>query len=237
MNFLDPYVTLSPEGFSFSRLQASRFAKQIADDYNPIHDVDAKRFCVPGDLLFAYLLTRKGLYHRMHFDFSGMVGDGILLRIEEAGPGEWKITDTRAKEYLRARFSGIPSRDPKMIEEFIRSYVRFSGHNFPHILEPLMAEKQVMINVDRPLVIYESMTIDLTHEEKMRAPTLEFSGATLEVDGKRGNATLLFTFFEGGESVGSGEKKMVLSGLRPYDAETMRHMVHLYDERKRNKVE
>jgi hypothetical protein len=236
MNFLEPYVSESAEGFSFTRLQASRFAKQIADDYNPIHDVEAKRFCVPGDLLFAVLLTRNGLYPKMKFIFSGMVADGVVLSIEDSGEGTWRIVDGRGKEYLRAEVSGTPNRDPEAVEKLIRNYVRFSGHNFPHILQPLMAEHNAMINIDRPLVIYESMSIDL-EKDLIHDPELEFAGAGMDVEGKRGNATLNFKFLEGGRLVGTGEKRMVLSGLRDYDAEMMDRMVELYDERKRKKVE
>ncbi len=236
MSFLDAYVSESKEGFSFTRRQASRFAKQVADDYNPIHDVEAKRFCVPGDLLFAYLLTQKGLYPRMTFIFSGMVMDGVFLRIEDGTEGEWRIVDGRDKEYLRATYAGSPNRDPGAIESLVRNYVRFSGHNFPHILQPLMAEKNVMINIDRPLVIYESMAIDL-EKDSIHNPELEFAGATMDVEGKRGNAALNFRFLEEGHVVGTGEKRMVLSGLREYEAEMMGRMVELYDERKRKKVE
>ena len=69
MNFLAPYTSFSGKSVSFSRSQASRFAKQVADDFNPLHDVDAKRFCVPGDLLFAVLIQHLGLYPRMNFTF------------------------------------------------------------------------------------------------------------------------------------------------------------------------
>lgn len=236
MNFLNAYVTETDEGFSFTRLQASRFAKHVADDYNPIHDVEAKRFCVPGDLLFAYLLTQKGLYPRMKFFFAGMVGDGVTLKIEDSTAGEWRIVDVRGKEYLRAAYSGSPTRDPEAIETLIRNYVRFSGHNFPHILRPLMAEKQVMINIDRPLVIYESMSIDL-EKDLIHEPELEFAGASMDVEGKRGNAILNFRFLENGQEVGTGEKRMVLSGLREFESDMVDKMVELYDERKRNKVE
>ncbi|MCC5845428.1 MAG: DUF3581 family protein [Verrucomicrobia bacterium] len=236
MSFLAPYVSESDDGFSFTRLQASRFAKHVADDYNPIHDVEAKRFCVPGDLLFAYLLTQKGLYPRMNFIFSGMVMDGVFLRIEDGDEGEWRIVDGRDKEYLRATYAGSPNRDPEAIESLVRNYVRFSGHNFPHILQPLMAEKNVMINIDRPLVIYESMAIDL-EKDSIHNPELEFAEATMDVVGKRGNAALHFRFLEEGREVGTGEKRMVLSGLREYEAEMMERMVELYDDRKRKKVE
>ena len=45
------YVVISAE-------QASRFAKGVAGDYNPIHNPGARRFCVPGDLLFTLVLTK-----------------------------------------------------------------------------------------------------------------------------------------------------------------------------------
>ena len=68
------------DGFiQFSREQASRFAKNVAGDFNPIHDPDSKRFCVPGDLLFACSLANFGLSEKMHVRFSGMVGAGSLI--------------------------------------------------------------------------------------------------------------------------------------------------------------
>ncbi len=53
--FLDTYYSDKNGEFSFTREQASNFAKRIAGDFNPIHDEDNKRFCVPGDLLFSVL--------------------------------------------------------------------------------------------------------------------------------------------------------------------------------------
>ena len=78
---LEKYVNQSHEGFSFSRKQACEFAKQVATDFNPIHDEDAKRFCVPGDLLFAVLLHKYGLTEQLSCTFNGMVGsDGVWTR-------------------------------------------------------------------------------------------------------------------------------------------------------------
>ncbi|MEO1880948.1 MAG: DUF3581 family protein, partial [Methylococcales bacterium] len=54
--------------------QGSLFAKEVAGDFNPIHDVDSKRFCVPGDLLFAIVLEKYGLSKTMNFTFTGMLG-------------------------------------------------------------------------------------------------------------------------------------------------------------------
>ena len=55
----------------------------MAGDFNHIHDEDSKRFCVPGDLLFAVLLSKEGISQKMRFEFSGMVGDGIALSIDK----------------------------------------------------------------------------------------------------------------------------------------------------------
>lgn len=236
MSFLAPYTSISGNTLSFSRAQASRFAKQVADDYNPIHDVDAKRFCVPGDLLFAVLIDHLGLYPRMNFTFSGMVSDGVAIHFDESQPGEIQLIDARGKDYLKADYAGTPNRDPAVIEQVIRNYVRFSGHNFPHVLEPLMAAHRVMINIDRPLVIYESMSLSLDHAD-MQDTRIEHTGATMEVQGKRGNVSLTFRFLSGGAEVGTGEKKMVLSGLRDYDGDVMQEMIRKYDERKRLQID
>ncbi|MDF3129003.1 DUF3581 family protein [Kiritimatiellaeota bacterium B1221] len=236
MNFLDPYTSWSDGKVSFTRSQASRFAKQVADDFNPIHDVDAKRFCVPGDLLFAVLIRHLGLYPKMNFTFAGMVSDGVAIHFDETTPGEIVLLDDREKEYLRADFSGEPNREDAVISQVIRNYVRFSGHNFPHVLEPLMAEHHVMINIDRPLVIYESMSLSLDHAN-IPDTEIEHTGASMVVDGKRGNVSLTFRFLSGGEVVGTGEKKMVLSGLREYNADVMHQMVEKYDQRKRDQID
>lgn len=236
MNFLAPYTSWTDGCVSFSRQQASRFAKQVANDFNPIHDVDAKRFCVPGDLLFAVLIKRLGLSPCMHFTFSGMVGDGVQIHFDQSVDQEIKLIDDRGKEYLRASYSGDVNHDDAVIEAVIRNYVQFSGHNFPHVLKPLMAEHNVMINIDRPLVIYESMSLSLDHADIANSE-IEYTGAGMKVEGKRGNVSLTFRFLLNGKPVGTGEKKMVLSGLRAYDGAVMNQMVERYDERKRQLID
>ena len=220
----DGQVRISPQ-------QASRFAKEVAGDFNPIHDPGARRFCVPGDLLFALVLARQGLWQRMHFRFAGMVGDGVSLCIPDAPTVELHIRDAGGKEYLSVECAGEHRTDAERIESLTRGYVAFSGQTFPHILVPLMEQHQVMINPDRPLVIYESMTIDLDRMD-FDTPELELLDSRLELDGKRGDVTLRFRLLAHGETVGRGEKTMVLSGLRPYDRETIDRLVEEYARRK-----
>ncbi|EGU59115.1 hypothetical protein VINI7043_11931, partial [Vibrio nigripulchritudo ATCC 27043] len=154
--FLTPYFSIEDNQFQFTRQQASHFAKKVAGDYNPIHDEDNKRFCVPGDLLFAVLLNQEGVSQKMRFDFSGMVSEGIALSVAEKGETESALVDANGKEYLHMHHEGEVSKDAKFIEHLTKSYVQFSGMNFPHIMVPLMEDKQMMINCQRPLVMYES---------------------------------------------------------------------------------
>mgnify|MGYP006188470595 FL=1 len=156
---LEKYVQQNGEYFSFTRQQASDFAKQVASDFNPIHDEDAKRFCVPGDLLFSYLLTRYGVAQRLSCQFSGMVGAEVELHCAEDSD-VITIVDGQNKKYLSFQRSGPSQQDLNVIEPLIQDYVRFSGQNFPHILQPLMQRHNVMINPQRPLVIYESMALE-----------------------------------------------------------------------------
>ena len=146
---------------SISAEQGSGFAKTISNDFNPIHDMDSKRFCVPGDLLFALVLERYGLSQQMRFDFSGMVSADTPLVMPDSPADQFEIADAREKIYLKVSRAGDPLQDQQVLESLIKNYVFFSGQNFPHILVPLMAEKNVMINPQRPLVIYESMSLEL----------------------------------------------------------------------------
>ncbi len=212
--FLTPYVSTSENQFEFTRQQASHFAKKVAGDFNPIHDEDNKRFCVPGDLLFAVLLQKEGISQKMRFNFSGMVGDGVALNVVEKGEHESAVVDTAGKEYLQMTHQGEVSHDQAFIEHVVTNYVQFSGMNFPHIMVPLMEQEQMMINCQRPLVIYESMEVEFDRLD-LQHPEVEFTGATFDVEGKRGVVTLNFAFKEDGDVVGKGVKRMVASGLKP----------------------
>ncbi len=215
----------------FSRQQASDFAKNIAGDFNPIHDTDAKRFCVPGDLLFSLVLAKFGLSQKMRFVFSGMVNDGVALNFPDTDSATLDIVDGKGKKYLSLERSGNTTRDKALIRDLTYRCVQFSGQTFPHVLIPLMSKQQVMLNPNRPLVIYESMTIDLDRLN-FENPQLELTRPILEVDGKRGNVRLEFRVKADGETVGRGEKAMVISGLLAYDEAKVQAMVDNYASRK-----
>ena len=97
-----------------------------------------------------------------------------------------------------------------------------------------MADKQVMINPQRPLVIYESMEINLSKLDASSI-SLEQGSTSLEVDGKRGKAVLNFHLNDGDSRIGSGKKTMVLSGLKPYDQAQVQSLVDDYAAIKENK--
>ncbi|MCM5705169.1 DUF3581 family protein [Larsenimonas salina] len=203
--------------------QASRFAKEMAGDFNPIHNPGARRFCVPGDLLFSLVLARFGLSPCMTFYFRGMVGDSVPLTFEQSGE-TITVSDARGKVYLHVDRSGEPTFDPTVISAFTRRYIAFSGRNFPHYLQPLMQEHGVMFNPERPLVIYDSMGFCLNRLDA-EAPTLHFDKAWLDVAGKRADAHMHFEMIAGDERIGTGEKKLVVSGLQPYCDETMQGII------------
>ncbi|QDP02343.1 DUF3581 family protein [Thalassotalea sp. PS06] len=220
--FIRQYYQNKNDKVSFSRQQASDFAKNIADDFNPLHDIDAKRFCVPGDLLFSVILDKSGLNQEMAFTFSGMVTDANELNFPATIDAAAAVTDDNDKTYLSVEVSGENSRCETLTESLVRSYVAFSGDTFPYILGDLMRENSVMINPSRPMVMYESMKIHL-NTVNVKEVSLKFNKQQTEltVDGKRGKARLVFDFISNGETIGYGEKHMVLSGLREYDHDVM----------------
>lgn len=229
--FLKEFYSIREGCVSIAAEQASTFAKEVAHDFNPLHDVDAKRFCVPGDLLFSLALEKYGLSQQMHFIFSGMVGHGVLLNFPDTDAERIDVNDNQGKTYLQIERSGNISRDSGLIESFTRDYVAFSGQNFPYVLVPLLAKENVMFSLTRPLVIYESMTLSFDHLDFQQA-SVEMLEPKMEVNGKRASAYLHFQIKAGEKAVGAGFKKLAISVLNGYESEPMQAFVDDYLARK-----
>ena len=231
--FIENYCPISADKISFTRKQGSDFAKQVADDFNPLHNIDAKRFCVPGDLLFSIIIAKSGLHQQMTFDFSGMVSDNVTLTFPQKIDNSYDIKDDKDKTCLSISTSGEATHNPVLINALTKAYVDFSGHTFPDILVKLMSENSVMINPARPMVMYQSMSIDL-HTLNAESVTLKLAKTSLTIDGKRGDAWLEFDLLSAGEIIGHGKKHMLLSGLRSYEQESIDAMVNQYRQSKEN---
>ncbi|SEO99689.1 DUF3581 family protein [Aquisalimonas asiatica] len=230
--FLDAYHALQDGVVRISASQASRFAKEVAGDFNPIHDADARRFCVPGDLLFALVLGYYGVSERMAFRFRGMVGDDVPLVFPEADEGgPLTIADVDGKVYLEVERSGAVIRDAEVVDAFVRRYSAFSGRNFPEFLEPLMRQREMMFNPDRPLVLYDSMAFELKGAVTAGLDMV-LETASLDVNGKRGEEWLRFQVVDGDHVVGEGSKKVVISGLQPWDESRMQPFIDDYTARR-----
>ncbi|WP_372965392.1 DUF3581 family protein [Marinobacter sp.] len=213
--FLDRFYSVRDKHIFITAPQASLFAKEVAGDFNPIHDPDARRFCVPGDLLFAIVLSRFGLSSNMTFKFLNLLGAEVPLEFRESDDGTIEVCDEAGKVYLEVNRSGDRTFDKTIVEEFIRCYVSTSGKNFPHTLIPLMESHGVMFNPDRPMVMYQSMSLSLSQLETP-SPELELNKTDLEAVGKRGNVTLDYHLMSGGKPVGDVSKRIMLGGLREY---------------------
>lgn len=229
--FLKDYYSGADDCVAITAEQGSLFAKDVANDFNPLHDVDAKRFCVPGDLLFAIVLEKYGLSKKMVFTFAGMMGHGVTLNFPETNEDQFDIDGSHDKTILKVNRSGEINKDASVVAALMENYVSFSGQNFPYVLVPLMAKQNVMINLTRPLVMYESMTLEFEHLN-FTDLKVEMLDPELHVDGKRGNALFHFQIKSGSEVVGKGFKKIVISGMREYEEEPMQAFVDNYLARK-----
>lgn len=229
--FLKEFYSGTNDCIQITAEQGSLFAKEIAKDFNPLHDVEAKRFCVPGDLLFSIVLEKYGLSQHMNFTFVGMLGHGVTLDFPETDRQVIEILGSNNKTILEVERKGETTHNQDMIDRLIRDYVAFSGHNFPYVLVPLMAKKDVMINLSRPLVMYDSMTVEFDHLD-FSHPRVEMLEPELSVNGKRGDAHLHFQITSEGSVVGKGFKKIVISGMRAYEEEPMQTFVDEYLARK-----
>ena len=241
------YFSESDEAVSFTEEQASAFAKGVAGDFNPIHNPQSKRFCVPGDLLFSVLLHRYGAARTTRVHFSGMLDGNTRMLMPATVDGEALISDTKDRALLSLTLDGVRYVNQSFIAQLCNQYVHFSGQTFPDILVPLMRDAGVMINPDRPLVIYKDMAIELNDAaealfspslagllEELREPlesglSLELADTDIAVDGRKGLVRLKFSIAVAGRNIGMGEKNMVLSGLREYDEAAMQNIVDLYN--------
>lgn len=234
MNFLDQYYDQNNQGkITVNGQQGSDFAKIIATDFNPIHDRDSKRFCVPGDLLFALALKEYGLHKNMVFEFLDLVSADTPLDYPEpiSDDSELKVLNNKEKAVLGVKFGGGGVKEAQKSEALLKNYVAFSGQNFPHILVPLMKQHGVMINPARPLVIYKSMSFEI-NDLSFSELEITLEKTELTVKGKRGDANLFFSIKSNGQKIGSGIKTLVLSGLREYDEVAVQQLSDAYFHRK-----
>lgn len=229
--FLDAFYTQRDGHIEVTASQASRFAKEVAGDFNPIHDPDSRRFCVPGDLLFSLVLEKVGLYPRMSFKFSSMVGGNAQLLIQQDEPGKARVMEVGGKCVLEASFAGPATQDKVLVEAFARQYVAFSGLNFPHYMKPLFERHGVMFHPQRPLVIYDSMDFELDTLD-VDLPVLEHAGSEMKVDGRRAEMILRFQLTNEQRQVGTGSKHLLISGMRPYDAQVMDEVITIFNQLK-----
>lgn len=230
--FLDTYYTGGDGTIRISAAQGSRFAKEVAGDHNHIHDPGSSRFCVPGDLLASLVLGHYGLSERMAFGFRGMVGADVPLHFPADAGATFDIAAADGRVHLHVERGGATVTDVDAVEGFIRHYAAFSGRTFPHYLKPLMAAHGVMFHPDRPLVIYDSMGFTLDDLD-VDDPDLELAGESLDAGPRRGDVVFEFRIVSGGRTVGRGSKRLVLSGLRPYDEARMDAFVEEFNRRKR----
>ncbi len=226
--FLDRYFRTQDGYTVISARQGSAFAKEVARDFNPIHDPDNRRFCVPGDLLFALGLSRYGLSQQMSVRFSDRVGADTALSYPSTDAAQIQICDDEGQPYLEIKRSGNTLTDPDVLARFIRAYVEFSGQTFPFILVPLMRDAGVMFNPRRPFVVYAHMSVQLDHTEISR-PALTLSDRRFDVTGRRGNAHFEFSVLDGDRPVGRGTKTLLLSGLQTYDEDAMSEVVNEFN--------
>ena len=190
------YFEQQEDTVSFTEQQASAFAKGIAGDFNPIHDPGTKRFCVPGDLLFCVLLHRYGVARHTAVQFSGMLDGNTQMLLPQEVTGHAYVKDTRHKDLLSLFLEGERCTQAQFVNALTEAYVRFSGQTFPDILVPLMRGAEVMINPDRPLVIYKDMAIELTNAAKAvrgrDKVVLCLSDTDISVNGRKGRRATAF---------------------------------------------
>ncbi len=228
--FTSNYYQKTDQQLIITKKQGSNFAKGIARDFNPLHDEDNSRFCVPGDLLFSIMLAEYGISQSMSFNFQSMIAGRVPFFFEIS---ENLVTakNENDKPLITLNHLGEVTKNEIFIEGLIRSYVAFSGKTFPHILVELMQKEQKMINTKKPMVIYDSMKLSFDRFSET-APSVELSHCQFDVNGKRGMVTMNFDLISENETIGKGEKQIIMSGLRGFEQGAIDELVNTYDDKR-----
>lgn len=227
------FYTLKKQELTVAPEQASRFAKNVAGDFNPIHDADDRRFCVPGDLLFAVILENVGLYQQMSFTFDARMTAETVGVLNSDGEQSGAIIDRRSeKPLVNFNYASKKIESKPLVHRFIKNYVAFSGQNFPYLLDPVLKSNDAMFNPKSPLVMYQSMDFTLNPKDESEIE-VDYTHADFEAQGKRGYVTLNFDFMQKNSNIGQGKKQLLISGLRPYDEAAMQAIIESFLERKK----
>lgn len=229
---LESYYTKHDNIVRVSAEQASCFAKQQCHDFNPIHDPENKRFCVPGDLLFSLALNEYGVSESMSFTFTNMVGANVGLIFPNSKDDKIVITNEQGKSVLEINKQGSTSHDPVLIDSLIKNYVVFSGQNFPTLLMPLMKKHNVMFNPARPLVMYNSMSFEFDTLSLNNSVNVKLADSIFDVQPKRADNFLHFAISDGEKAIGRGIKKLVVAGLKPYQHDVITAFSVAYEARR-----
>lgn len=225
---LKPYCSERDLFIRISAEQASRFAKEQCDDFNPIHDPGNKRFCVPGDLLFAISLNKYGVSKAMTFTFMTLVTADMGLVFPESEARKIIIYNEKEKSVLEIERSGEINHDNVLIESLTKNYIKFSGKNFPSLLMPLMREHQIMFNPSCPLVMYHSISFELDTLDIKNEMQLKLLSTNMDVFHKRAHSFLYFEMFDGEKIIGRGTKKVIVAGLKPYSHDAITEFADKY---------
>ena len=99
-----------------------------------------------------------------------------------------------------------------------------------------MAENSIMINPQRPRVVYDSMSLQFDTLDLVE-PSVELAGTSFKAEGKRGDVQFELRLMDQGKQVGSGVKTLILSGLREYQQEAVDGMITGYQASKDSYLE
>jgi len=163
----------------------------------------------------------------MTFDFQGMVSGGMPIQFTESDKSIAAKND-KDKQVLHVSRDGDITQNSIFVEGLIRAYVAFSGETFPHTIIKLMKEEGMMINTRKPMVIYDQMTLSFERFSES-APQVELQNCHFDVNGKRGMVVMDFDLLADNESIGSGQKQIIMSGLRPYEQSGIDYLVDTYN--------
>lgn len=215
--------------FRFIPTACSAYARNVAKDFNPIHSHLAKKYCVPGDLIFALITEMHGAHNYMRVDFLNRVGAECKLFFDTKRIA-LALLDVDKKLYAELATAGDKSVCPKRLKTVSNVVVSCTSGYFPYKLIDNLREENVMLSIRRSMVMLKSIEVELRNIHSASSLVAKYQSSGLELSGKRGEVKVYFQLFDDdGISVGFVTKTVLIIGIEKFNDKASKQYLDDYE--------
>ena len=202
-----------------SNNNVSKFAKEICNDFNPIHSNKKSKPIVPGDLFVVLFLLSNGLYKRTIIEFKKIsypIQKFIITKSSILNSKNESVVNFTLKDDIVADSNSI------FLSGFLREFCKISGTIFAQELEPIFIKYRKMPNPQKPRMLYESTQINLDKEIinlKVDFVQIKFLEPNVIILENQATVNFQILVLQSGRTIGLITKTLFCTNLEEYTQE------------------